>query len=280
MRKTNLAAELIRAKKEGYAIGAFNIFDYTSARAVVAAAEEAEKPVILQTSVGTVKYYSPEGLFTMLEGLMKNAEVPVYLHLDHCTSVDFAKVCVDAGWDSIMIDASKEPLEENIRMTREAADYAHRFQVCAEGELGIIEGVEEDIQSECGELASYEECMHFVKESHVDFFAPAIGTAHGVYRGVPKLNFELVGKLGKNLSEPTVCHGGTGLSEETFQKLISLGISKINISTALKHAYIDGAKAYAAEHPEEYLPLKMEEMMYVRLREVAKKHIEIFSNGK
>lgn len=279
MNKTNIAEELKKAKENGYAVGAFNIFNYISAKAVISAAEELGKPVILQTSVGTVKYYGSKELFSMLDVLMKAAKVPVYLHLDHCTSVDFAKECVDAGWDSIMIDASKYPLEENIRMTREAADYAHLAGVKAEGELGIIEGVEEDIKADAGELAEYEECLYFVRESHIDLFAPALGTAHGVYKGVPKVNFDLAGQLSEALDTPIVCHGGTGLSDEAFARLISAGVAKINISTALKHAYIDGAKEYAAESPDEYAPLKIEEKMFQNLKETAKKHILLFSNG-
>lgn len=280
MKKIGIVEELKKARDAQYAIGAFNIFNYISASAVIAAAEEMKKPVILQTSVGTVKYYGSRQLFAMLENLMREAEVPVYLHLDHCTDVEFARECTDAGWDSIMIDASKHPLEENIRITREAADYAHEKHIYAEGELGIIEGVEENVRAEKSELANYGECMHFVKDSHIDFFAPAIGTAHGVYHGTPKLDFDLVRQLGQNLEAPIVCHGGTGLDREAFQKLIFLGISKINISTALKHAYIDGARDYVTDASGGYAPLKMEERMFARLKETAKSHIEIFANGK
>lgn len=280
MEKTSIAQELKKARDAGYALGAFNIFNYVSARAVIVAAQEEKKPVILQTSVGTVRYYGAEKLYSMLDKIVNEAEVPVYLHLDHCTDVEFAKECVDAGWDSIMIDASKYPLDKNISITKEAADYAHQKGVQAEGELGVIEGVEEEVHADEGQLASYEECVRFVRESHVDLFAPALGTAHGVYKGIPKIDFELARQLGETIETPIVCHGGTGLSEETFSKLITEGVTKVNISTALKHAYIDGAKAYIEQKPEEYNPLKMEEEMFQKLKQVAADHIRIFANGK
>ena len=280
MNETTILQELNKARREGYAIGAFNIFDYTSARAVVAAAEECGKPVILQTSVGTVKYYGAEKLFNMLNYLLKNAVVPAFLHLDHCRDVAFAKECVDTGWDSIMIDASAQPIETNINMTREAAVYAHAHGVFVEGEIGVIEGVEEEIVSSKGEHADDAECFRFASESGLDYLAPAVGTAHGVYTAAPKLNFELVEKLGRELAQPIVLHGGTGLADDTFTRLIQLGISKVNVSTALKHAGIDGAKKYIMEQPQQYNPLKFHESMYESLKETVKRHILVFANSK
>lgn len=280
MNKVSMKEILKNAKTQGYAVGAFNIFNHISARAVIAAAEEMKKPVIVQTSVGTVKYYGVSELAGMIKVLSKGAAVPVYLHLDHCTDVELAKACVDAGWDTVMIDASKYPLAENIRITKEVSDYAHAHQVDVEGELGVIEGVEEDIQADSGVLAKYEDCIRFVKESHVDIFAPALGTAHGVYKGVPNLNYELVERLGNDLDEPIVCHGGTGLSKEAFERLITKGVSKVNISTALKHAYIDGTKKYLDENPDKYAPLELDEAMFKELKKTVKEHIELFNNGR
>ena len=280
MSDTTILQELDRARSAGYAVGAFNIFDYTSARAVVAAAEECGKPVILQTSVGTVTYYGARELAEMLRYLLKSAKVPAFLHLDHCRDVAFAKTCVDAGWDSVMIDASAQSIERNIAMTREAADYAHAHGVYVEGEIGVIEGVEEEIAADQGKHAEAAECFRFAEESRVDYLAPAIGTAHGVYTASPKLNFDLAERLGRELSQPIVLHGGTGLTEETFTRLISLGIAKVNVSTALKHAGIDGAQKYIREKPEEYNPLHFDESMYASLKEVVKRHILIFANGR
>lgn len=278
MKKITVVDALKEARENAYGVGAFNILDYTTASAVIAAAEIHKKPVILQTSVGTVKYYGAKRLGSMINTLKCDAKVPVFLHLDHCRFVEFAKECVDAGWDSIMIDASAFPLEENIQMTREAADYAHSRGVFAEGELGVIEGVEEEIHAETGKLADYEDCFKFVEESHIDFFAPAIGTAHGVYKKAPKLKFDLVEALGKEMEQPIVCHGGTGLSDETFRRLITLGIAKVNVSTALKHAYIDAAKAYLEEAGETYAPMKLIERQWQEVRDMAKRLIAVFAN--
>lgn len=280
MEKTTILQELEKARTKGYAIGAFNIFDYTSAKAVIEAAEDCNKPVILQTSVATVKYYGARELSGMLHYLLKNAKVPAFLHLDHCRDVAFAKECVDAGWHSIMIDASAQPFDTNVKMTREAADYAHAHGAFAEGEIGIIEGVEDDIVAAAGKGAEAADCFRFVAESHLDYLAPAIGTAHGVYKASPQLNFALVEQLGKELPQPIVCHGGTGLSDETFIRLIDLGIAKVNVSTALKHAGIDGAKKYVSEKGDEYNPLNFDQYMFASLKETVKRHILVFANAK
>lgn len=279
-KELTVTQQLKKAQKEGYGIGAFNIFNGLTIRAVVAAAEECNMPVILQTSVGTVKYYGAKYLAGMVKNVADQAKVPVYLHLDHCGSVEFAKECVDAGWDSIMVDFSKLPFEENIAKTREAADYAHAHGVECEGELGVIEGVEEEVSADVGELAQFDDCLKFTKESGIDFFAPALGTAHGVYKGTPKLNFDLPVQLTAAIEQPLVCHGGTGLTDEMFAQMINNGVSKLNISTAIKHAYIDGAKQYISVKPEEYNPLHIEETMFQSVKATAKIHINVFANGR
>lgn len=280
MKKLSMKEMLVEAKGQGYAVGAFNIFNDISARAVIAAAEELEKPVILQTSVGTARYYGTAQLADMISRLADRARVPVYLHLDHCTEISFARECIDAGWDAVMIDASKLPLAENIRITREVITYARAHQVDVEGELGVIEGVEEDIAAESGVLAKYEDCIEYVRESHADIFAPALGTAHGVYKGVPKINYQLVERLNGDVTVPLVCHGGSGLSRENFEKLINGGIAKINISTALKQAYIEGGKRYLEANPDQYAPLSLDQAAFEALKETALEHIALFAMGK
>lgn len=280
MSKVTMNEMLTAVRKQGYAVGAFNIFNYVSARAVITAAEKQNKPVILQTSVGTVKYYGVKETAGMVKDLITHAKVPVYLHLDHCTEADFAKECVDAGWDAVMIDASQYSLAENIRITKEVVDYAHAQKVVVEGELGVIEGVEEEIQAASGKLADYQECLQYVTASGVDIFAPALGTAHGVYKGTPRIDFNLARQLGGGLGQPLVCHGGSGLSPETFRRLITDGISKVNISTALKHAYLGTARQYLDTNPDVSAPLKLEAAMFAALEATAAEHIQIFGNGK
>lgn len=269
---------LLNAKKGNYAVGAFNIFNYTSAKAAIMAAEELNSPIILQTSVGTVKAIGVMETIKMLNLLRQDAKVPVVIHLDHCKDIDLAKQCIDAGWDSIMIDESDEPMEENIRLTLEIKKYAEGKNISVEGEFGVIQGVEEEISSDIEVLASYDESVEYLKSTGIDAFAPAIGTAHGVYKKKANLNFDLVKKLSETTECPIVIHGGTGLSEEDFHHLIANGGSKVNISTAIKYAYFEALKEYLNSYSGGPNPLKIDEYVTTYIKEVVKKHITIFNS--
>jgi fructose-bisphosphate aldolase class II len=264
---------LIKARAGGFAIGAFNVFDYISTRAAITAANEVDTPIILQTSVGTVKKFGASELFEMMALLRKNSKVSVLFHLDHCTDPVLAKTCVDAGWDSVMLDISARPLAENIALTAEIKKYATARGVCVEGELGVIAGVEEEIGADTGKLASYEDSIKFLEETQVDAFAPAIGTAHGLYKKEIKLNFDLVQRLADTTATPIVVHGGTGLSDEQFAQLIKCGASKINVSTALKYAYIDGLREYWTNHSDEYNPIKLNTAAEDSVKKTVREHI-------
>ncbi|MCL2126703.1 MAG: class II fructose-bisphosphate aldolase [Treponema sp.] len=276
----NLKELLSQARSEGYAVGAFNIFDYLSARAAVDAANETKTPILLQTSVGTVKKLGPQQLFDMIDLLRRDSAVPILIHLDHCTDVALCKTCVDAGWDSVMVDMSEKPLEENIALTAEVKKYAEKKGICVEGELGLIRGVEEEIASDVEKLASYEDSLKFLEGSGVDVFAPAIGTAHGLYKSEVKLNFDLVKKLADTTPVPVVVHGGTGLSDSQFATLIRNGASKINVSTALKYAYIDGLRDYWNAHQDEYNPIKLNDAAALSVKKTVKEHILRFKPAK
>ena len=276
----NLKELLLQAKSEGYAVGAFNIFDYLSTKAAIDAANETKTPILLQTSVGTVKKFSPQGLFDMLDLLRRGSAVPILIHLDHCTDVALCKTCVDVGWDSVMVDMSEKPLAENIALSAEVKKYAAQKGVCVEGELGIIKGVEEEIVADVEKLASYEDSLKFLEGSGVDAFAPAIGTAHGLYKKEVNLNFDLVEKLAGNTSIPVVVHGGTGLSDSQFARLIGNGASKINVSTALKYAYIDGFHNYWNDHQNEYNPIKINNAAEESVKKTVVEHILRFKPAK
>lgn len=278
MKSKLLAEELIYANENKYAVGAFNIFNYLSAYAVICGAVDLHYPIILQTSVSTVKKYGPVELGTMLQRLAYNASVNVLVHLDHCQDLELAKACIDAGWDSVMYDGSRLPLENNIKNCREIVQYAHRKGVQVEGELGTIVGVEEDIQVKEGAAsgAKLEESLYFVKESGIDVFAPAIGTAHGIYKGVPKIDFELIKQLNAIIDTPIVIHGGTGLSNKIFAKLIQCGASKINVSTALKQAYIGGCSEYINENSDKLDPLGLDQYICSKVKEAAKEYMVMF----
>lgn len=270
--------ELQQAKEHRYAIGAFNIFNYLSARAVVKAAAELEVPVILQTSVATVKEFGPDELGGMLRQLAVEAPVNVLIHLDHCQDISLAKACVEAGWDSVMFDGSRLPIEENIAGCREVVQYAHSRGVQVEGELGRIVGVEDaiNVSEDDASLAGLEDSVYFVRESGIDAFAPAIGTAHGVYKGPPKINFDLVAKLREAIDAPVVIHGGTGLSEDTFRRLIYNGGAKVNVSTAIKHAYLDTARQYFRDYPDKIDPVGFDRTLENAIRETVMDHMRIF----
>lgn len=275
----SLKQMLLHAKQERYAVGAFNIFNHISAKAVIKAAEETKSPLILQTSVSTVRKIGVRDLINMLNGLKENAAVPVIIHLDHCTDIKLAKECADAGWDSVMIDASSKPLNENIDITLETKLYAEKRNVCVEGELGVIKGVEDDIVSEVEEKANYEDALKYLNSTGIDAFAPAVGTAHGLYTSKVVLNFDLVRKLSTTTECPVVIHGGTGLAPEDFKRLIECGATKINISTAIKHAYFDAYQNYFKLNPDDRNPLKLDEYVEGFIKDAAKKHMMLFGSA-
>ncbi|MGI6150433.1 MAG: class II fructose-bisphosphate aldolase [Christensenellales bacterium] len=272
---SNLFSEiLVQAKTERKAVASINILNYNTAKAVIDAAERANRNVILQPSAGTVRRYGVKPMFRMLDGLRRDAKVKVAIHLDHCTDTDLAKACVDAGWDAVMMDFSALPMEENIKKTKEMVDYAHSRGVAVEGEVGVISGVEDDISHDVACPATYEDTMEFIEKTGVDAIAPSVGTAHGVYTGVPVLNYELVERLGKEKT-PVVIHGGTGLSVEAFHKLAQLGAAKINISTALKKVYLEETQRLIADH--KINPIKLDEGVEKAASALIERHIRVFA---
>jgi tagatose 1,6-diphosphate aldolase GatY/KbaY len=258
---------LIEATKGKYAVGAFNITSLVQLEAVVDAAVETKSPVIIQTSVKPSQFYKPGVLVAIYRTLAETAPVPVCLHLDHCTDVAYCKTCADAGYTNIMIDASKQSFEENIRQTKEIVDHCHRHgTISVEGELGTVSGVEDQIKvtEDEAQLANPEQSVEFVERTGLDLFAPAIGTAHGVYKTKePKVHFERLEKVyqllnGKTVRVPLVVHGGTGLPPEYVERLIAMGGSKFNVSTELKYTLIDTTNDYIQAHRDEYDPGKID----------------------
>ena len=249
----NMKSMLSKAAAESYAVGAFNILDYNSTKAVVAAAEELNAPVIIQTSAKTVIFWGTSAIMCWMKELAGLSKVPVALHLDHCKGLDLIKKCIETGWTSVMIDASSKPFEENLALSKRVVDMALPKNVTVEIELGAIVGVEDDIhvKEQDAHLADPEQ------EAEPDCFAPAIGTAHGVYSGEPKIAYDRLEEIATRTSIPIALHGGTGLSDEVFTKCISLGCAKVNISTQLKYAFIDGFVTYHNRHNSEYNPLKV-----------------------
>ena len=258
---------MVEALKGGYAVGAFNITDLLQFEAVIDAAIEKKAPVIVQTSVKPSQFLGTDMMVAIYRTLASSAPVPVCLHLDHCTTVDYCKKCADAGYTNIMIDASKQSYDENIRQTKEVVDYCHKVgNISVEGELGTVGGVEDQIKvaEDEAQLANPQQSVEFVERTGVDIFAPAIGTAHGVYKTKnPKIDFErmaVINKMlnGNGIKTPLVVHGGTGLPDDYIKKLLKAGGAKFNVSTELKHTLIDAKYEYINAHRDEYDPGKLD----------------------
>ncbi|NQT03548.1 MAG: class II fructose-bisphosphate aldolase [Planctomycetes bacterium] len=277
----NMKAMLSKAASEDYAVGAFNILDYNSTRAVVLAAEQVKAPVIIQTSAKTVIFWGTSVIISWIRQLTYPSSVPIALHLDHCKDLNLIKECIKSGWTSVMIDASSKPFEENLSLSREVVEIARPKDVTVEAELGAIVGVEDDIhvKEQDAHLADSEQAIKFCAEVKPDCFAPAIGTAHGVYKGEPKIAYDLLKEIAAKTAVPIALHGGTGLADEVFKKCISLGCTKVNISTQLKYAFIDGFVAYHNANNTEYNPLKVIDAQLHQLQAGIVEKIKLFGSA-
>jgi fructose-1,6-bisphosphate aldolase, class II, various bacterial and amitochondriate protist len=252
--------EILKKAKEGkYAVPQFNINNLEWTKIVLERCEVANKPVILGVSEGALKYMGgPVTVTSMVKGLIEdlNITVPVVLHLDHGGSFEMCKKVIDAGFTSVMIDASKYPLEENIAITRQVVEYAHNFDVTVEAEVGHIGGTEDNV-SATSLNATLEDCLALVNGAEIDSIAPALGSVHGLYKGDPNLDFETMAEINKSLTIPLVLHGGTGIPDYDIRKAIECGISKININTELQIAWHNGVKEFINNNPDAYDPRKV-----------------------
>ena len=247
------------AKKEGRVIYHFNINNLEWAKIILEKCNEMNTPVIIGASEGAIKYM---GGFYVVSSLVRslildlNIKIDVCLHLDHGSSFDNCKKAIDAGFTSVMIDASKLPLEENIKETKKVVLYAHDRDVSVEAEIGHVGGIEDDVQSTI-QLADYDECLRFVKETEIDSLAPAIGTVHGIYKGELNIDYDLIEKLHTNLNIPLVMHGGSGLSHDILRKAIKKGITKINVNSDIQSVWAEEVRKYINNNPSVYDPRKI-----------------------
>jgi len=234
---------LKHAQAERYGIAAFNMIDYNSARAIVDGAQQLSAPIIIQLSVKTIRLWGFKPIARWVHDLAADADVPVALHLDHCTDIDVIRKCIDAGWTSVMFDCSALSFQENVSRTRQVYDLTQSAGVGLEAEIGAIGGVEDDkfVAEDAAILANPQECLSFCEElPELAAFAPAIGTAHGFYAGEPKIAYDLLRFVTERVSIPIALHGGTGLTDEQFHRCIALGCAKVNISTMHKKQFIEG----------------------------------------
>ena len=282
MSYVNMSDMLSKAMRGKYAVGAFNIIDPMTTEAVIKAAEAIASPVIIQTSVKTVKLYGCELIAANVKQLAEKSSMPVALHLDHCKDIDVIRKCIEAGWSSVMIDASSMSFEDNIKLTVEVVNMARPYDITVEGELGAIVGVEDDIfvSDQDSHLADLDKSVEYVETTGVDVFAPAIGTAHGVYKGEPKIAFDLLEKISSRVKSPIAIHGGTGLSDEVFSKCIRLGGAKINVSTQIKHMFRDSIAEYFDNNPDGYEPVKILAYMRDQTQKVVEDFIGKFGSAQ
>ncbi|MFH1716062.1 MAG: class II fructose-bisphosphate aldolase [Planctomycetota bacterium] len=281
MPQTNMKEMLRRARRGRYAVGAFNILDYNSMKAVVEVAVALQSPVIIQTSVKTVLFWGYRPIIEWYRQLAEESPVPVAIHLDHCKDLEVIRNCIDHGWTSVMIDASSKPFDENLALTKQVAAMAGPADVTVEAEMGAIVGVEDDIhvKEQDAHLADPAEAARFCDAVALDCFAPAIGTAHGVYKGTPRIAFDILEQIAQQTDLPLALHGGTGLSDEVFRRCIALGCAKVNISTQLKYAFIDGFVRYHNDHNTQYDPLKVLDAQLQELKAGITGNIKLFGSA-
>ena len=257
----NMVGMLNKAFKEHYAVGQFNINNVEWTSAILEEAEKTKTPVILGVTTSAAKYMGGwHTVVGMVKGLMEDLKitVPVALHVDHGPTVKDCKDAIDAGFTSVMIDASHYPLEENIRIVKEVTDYAHSRPnyVSVEAELGRVGGQEDFVVAESA-YAIPEECVRLVKETGVDCLAPALGSVHGPYHGEPKLGFKEMKEIAGLVNIPLVLHGGSGIPNDQLRMAIDRGTSKININTECQMAWTKIVREVLSTNDKVYDPRKI-----------------------
>lgn len=273
---------LLDAQEKGYAVGAFNVENMEMVQAVAAAAEELKSPVIMQTTPSTVKYADLDFFYANVKAAAEKVSVPVVMHLDHGSSFELAMQAYRAGYTSIMIDGSHGTWEENVAISRAVADACHPAGIPVEAELGKVGGKEDDLEAGAGNpYTDPEEAARFVELTRVDSLAVAVGTAHGVYTGIPKLDLDRLCEIRKRVSVPLVLHGTSGVPDETVRECIKRGICKVNYATDLRIAFTKGLRSvlHAQQDiidPKKYNAAGREQVK----RYVMEKIIVCQSNGK
>jgi len=275
----NLTAILPKAKADDYAVGAFNVFDQLSMKAVVEAAAELNSPVIIQVLTPVAQFFGPVSIAHWMQALTKqHPRIPIVLHLDHGKDLNLITRCIESGWNSVMIDASDLPLDDNINRTKGVIEKARAAGVSVEGEVGCIFAATEkqSVRESADHLATSDSCRLYCFETLVDALAPAIGTAHGLYVDAPNINCDRLLEIGQTTDVPLVIHGGTGLSTQDFRNLIRCGASKINIATQIYMQYCQTMRAFTQSHPQSNDPLQFFAAATDDLKQRVKELIRVF----
>ena len=269
-----------KAYEGGYAVGAFNVNNMEIIQGITEAAKEENAPLILQVSAGARKYAKHVYLMKLIEAAEADTGLPIVVHLDHGADFDICKSCIDGGFTSVMIDGSHFPFEENMELTRKVVEYAHKYNVTVEGELGRLAGVEDEVKvsHEDSSYTDPAQVQEFVQNTGVDSLAIAIGTSHGAFKfkGEPKLRFDILEEVGKRLPGfPIVLHGASsvipsyveminqyggsmpgaqGVPEDMLRKAASMAVCKINIDSTLRLAFTGEVRRHFVEHPDHFDP--------------------------
>ena len=249
---------LLDAQEKHYAVPAFNIHNLETLQVVADTAKEMHSPLIIAVTPSTIEYARDEYVVAMAEVAARHTDAPIAIHLDHFEDITRIKQAIDVGFKSCMIDASKDPFEENIEKVKEVVAYAHKYDATAEAELGKLVGIEDDlvVDEKDSMYTNPEDAVKFVTATGIDSLAVAIGTAHGLYKGKPKLDFERLEQIRAKVNIPLVLHGASDVPDELVKKAISLGICKVNVATDLKIPFSDAVKKYFIENPTANDPRK------------------------
>lgn len=279
----NTKEMLIKARKEGYAVPAFNIHNLETIQVVIEAAAELKSPLILAATPGTMAYAGRAYIQAIAEVAAKENDIPIALHLDHHETVDSIVESLELGVKAVMIDGSHGTFEENIAISKEVVDVAHKYGATVEAELGKLVGQEDDIivKAEDAEYTDPDTAQEFVERTGIDSLAVAIGTGHGLYETVPNLDFDRLEKIRDLVEIPLVLHGASGISVEDVQKCIALGCAKVNVSTELKIPFSDALRKYLIDNPDETDTRSYMKPAKEAMKQVAKEKILMcMSNGK
>jgi len=274
----------LKAQKEGYAVGAFNVSTLEAIKAIIKAAVRLKSPVVIETSEKEMNFLEPALVFDIVRELGEKISTPIGLHLDHGKSLERAVEAIQAGYTSVHLDGSKLPYSENVNLTKEVVAYARSKQITVEGELGQIPGSSEQhseaITIEENALTDPNKAKKFITETGIDILAVSIGNIHGVYSSEPNLDFPRLSKL-KELGLPMSLHGGSGIPEEQVKRAISLGITKVNVNTELRMAYTNTLRAELDENPDEIVPYEYLPEEIEAIEDVVEQKIKLFgSEGK
>ena len=272
---------LPHAKQKGYAVGQFNMNNLEFAQAISEAALEEKSPLIFGVSEGALKYMGMEFTVAIAEAAAKKTGLPIALHLDHGSSFEVAMACIRAGFTSVMFDGSHYSFEENVRLTKEVVRAAHAMGVSVEGELGTIGGTEDDVSLDesHAKLAKPEEAIRFYEETGVDALAIAVGTAHGVYSGEPKIHYDIIEQVSKAIPIPVVLHGGSGVPDEAIRKAVEAGAGKINVNTENQVAFTGTIREVLNNDAKVYDPRKYLTPARKAMVEVVREKIRLFGSN-